>query len=78
MENNSFSENPLWTTQDVAQYLRVSPKTVFNLRQTGLPYLLLGGAVRFNPEEIKNYLTQHRRLTSHRRRQIARQEGESL
>jgi excisionase family DNA binding protein len=66
------ADSDLWTTKDVAKHLRVSLKTVFNLRKKGLPYVQLGGAVRFVPQEIKDYLVNSRRLSSHRLRQIAR------
>jgi hypothetical protein len=66
------SDEQLWTTERIAQYLHVSPKTIFNLRKRGLPYVQLGGAVRFVPQEIKNYLVNSRTLSSHRLRQIAR------
>jgi len=85
-ENNSSPGNPpvfgeikpslpdsnLWTTKEVARHLRVSLKTVFNLRKKGLPYVQLGGAVRFVPQEIKDYLINSRRLSSHRLRQMIR------
>jgi hypothetical protein len=70
--NTPPSEPDWWTTLDVAKHLRVSPKTVYNLRKKGLPYIQLGGAVRFIPEEIKNYLVTNRGLNSHRLRQIVR------
>jgi len=66
------SETVLWTTQEVAKFLRVSLKTVFNLRKRGLPYVQLGGAVRFVPQEIRDYLSRSRGLSSHRLRQIIR------
>ena len=62
----------LWTTKEVGKFLHVSGKTVFELRKKGLPYLKLGGAVRFVPQEIREYLDNSRRLSSHRLRQIAR------
>ena len=65
----------LWTTERVAKYLHVSFKTVFNLRKKGLPYVQLGGAVRFVPQEIRDYLIESRGLASHRLRQIARKDG---
>jgi excisionase family DNA binding protein len=67
----------LWTTPEVAKHLRVSLKTVFNLRKKGLPFVQLGGAVRFVPQEIKDYLVNSRRLSSHQLRQIIRKGGES-
>ena len=69
----SPASDSLWTTAEVADFLRVSIKTVFNLRKTGLPYLQLGGAVRFDPQEVRDYLLKNRHLTSHRLRQKARQ-----
>jgi excisionase family DNA binding protein len=66
------AEDYVRTVQKVAKYLRVSLKTIFNLRKRGLPYVQLGGAVRFVPHEIKDYLAKSRGLSSHRLRQIAR------
>ena len=62
----------LWTTKEVGKFLHVSAKTIFELRKKGLPFVKLGGAVRFVPQEIRNYLDNSRRLSSHRLRQIAR------
>jgi excisionase family DNA binding protein len=75
-ESNDQSEDQLWTTPEVAKYLCISLKTVFELRKRrGLPYVKLGGAVRFVPQEIKVYLINSRRLSSHRLQQIARKGG---
>jgi hypothetical protein len=76
VEANTQTYDPdavLWTTIEVAKFLHVSPKTVFNLRKRGLPYVQLGGAVRFVPQEIRDYLVKSRGLSFHRRRQIVRQ-----
>lgn len=54
-----------WTTEEVARYLHVSERTVFELRRGGLPCVLLGGAVRFIPKEIDNYMTIHREIRIH-------------
>ena len=62
----------LWTTPQAAKYLHVSLKTVFNLRKKGLPYVQLGGAARFIPQEIKDYLVTNRGLSAHRLRQVVR------
>lgn len=71
------AKNTLWTTDEVADFLRISIKTVFNLRKTGLPYLQLGGAVRFDPQEVRDYLLKNRHLASHRLRQKARQHAKA-
>ncbi len=70
-------DSELWTTKEVSKYLHVSLKTVFNLRKRGLPYVQLGGAVRFVPQEIKDYLVTHRGLSSHRLRQVIRKGASS-
>jgi hypothetical protein len=72
-----FLSDTLWTMDEVADFLRVSIKTVFNLRKTGLPYLQLGGAVRFDPQEVRAYLLKNRHLTSYRLRQNARLRAKS-
>jgi len=66
------TDSDLWTTERVAKHLHVSLKTVFNLRKKGLPYVQLGGAVRFVPQEIKDYLVTSRGLSAHRLRQAVR------
>ena len=71
-QNPPASDDQLWTTEQVGKYLHVSLKTVFNLRKKGLPYVQLGGAVRFLPQEIKDYLVTNRGLSAHRLRQVVR------
>jgi hypothetical protein len=66
------TDSDLWTSERVAQYLHVSLKSVFNLRKRGLPFVKVGGAVRFVPQEIKDHLLINRSLASHRLRQIIR------
>jgi excisionase family DNA binding protein len=66
------ADSELWTTTEVREYLRVSLKTVFNLRKRGLPYIQLGGAIRFVPQEIKDYLARNRGLSALRLRQMIR------
>jgi hypothetical protein len=83
--NNNNSSTPasedmttvqnLWTSRQVAKFLHVSLKTVFNLRKKGLPFVQVGGAIRFAPKEITDYLINSRRLSSHRLRQIIRKGG---
>jgi hypothetical protein len=73
---NLAAPEDLWTTREVSKFLHVSIKTIFNLRKRGLPCVYVGGAVRFEPKEIRDYLANSRRLASHRSRQIVRQ-GES-
>jgi hypothetical protein len=70
--SEASSPPKLWTTKEVAYFLDVSSKTVFNLRKKGLPCVYLGGAVRFVPNEVSHYLSTNRGLASHRLRQIRR------
>lgn len=72
-QDSPSADDKLWTTEQAADFLRVSLKTVFNLRKKGLPYVQLGGAVRFIPQEIKGYLATNRGLSAHRLRQAIRQ-----
>ncbi len=71
-DHRGHDSEDLWTTKEVGRFLHVSGKTVFELRKKGLPFVKLGGAVRFVPNEIREYLLNSRRLSSHRLRQIAR------
>ena len=66
------TDSDLWTSERVGQYLHVSLKSVFNLRKKGLPFVKVGGAVRFVPQEIKDHLLINRGLAAHRLRQIVR------
>jgi excisionase family DNA binding protein len=65
-----IQENTLWTVDSVAKFLVVSPKTVFNLRKRGLPFIQLGGAVRFDPQQVKEYLAKNQNLARHRARRL--------
>ena len=75
LEETTSPPQNLWTTHEVANFLQVSLKTVFNLRKRGLPFVQLGGAVRFVPQEIRDYLANNRGLSSHRLRQMIRKGG---
>ncbi len=60
---NHFRKDPpdsleaLWSTPDVARYLRCSERQVFTLRQQGLPAILVGGMVRFIPAKVRAWLS---------------------
>ncbi len=73
LEQMTAPSQNLWTTREVAEFLHVSVKTVFNQRKKGLPFVQVGGAVRFVPQEIRDYLVTSRGLSSHRLRQMIRQ-----
>ena len=46
----------LWDANDVAKFLKVSRSWVYQKAEAGLlPYLKVGGLLRFDPEEIMAY-----------------------
>ena len=48
---------PLWTVEDVANYLRLKQETVRMMaRANKIPALKVGKAWRFNPSDIKGML----------------------
>ena len=62
--NNHNGSNPIhiWmTTEEVAQYLRVSKSVVYNLTSNGyLPYYKIGGRNRFLRSEIDKLIFQQK------------------
>ena len=47
----------LLTTQEVAELLRLHPKTVArHCKFSGLPFLRVGGRVRFDPTQVTRWL----------------------
>lgn len=51
------SDGTLWSTSDVAKFLRCSERQVFNLRQQGLPTIQVGGMIRFDPHRVRGWLS---------------------
>lgn len=53
MTNPLHFEN-LWDAKDVARFLKVSRSWVYQKAEAGvLPYLRIGGLVRFEPETVR-------------------------
>lgn len=49
-------DEPLWTVDDVAAFLKLSPKTIRDWQTArSLPFLKIGGTVRFMPETIRDW-----------------------
>lgn len=44
------------TIEDVADMLQVTRTTIYNLKKKGLPYIKLGKNIRFNQEEVINWV----------------------
>jgi phage terminase Nu1 subunit (DNA packaging protein) len=49
-------KSALWSTTDLAGFLGCSDRQVYNLRKQGLPWLQVGGHVRFDPNAIRQWL----------------------
>lgn len=50
------AEQSLWSTADVANFLRCSERQVFSLRHKGLPSIQVGGLVRFDRTQVREWL----------------------
>jgi hypothetical protein len=54
-------QKPWWTKTDLATVFGVSLKTVFNWQRHGLiPFVRLGGTIRFDPVEVKQAILKRR------------------
>lgn len=54
MDDRRDGIETLWDARDVARYLKVSRSWVYQKAEAGLlPYLKVGGLVRFVPERIR-------------------------
>ncbi len=49
------------TIEDVADMLQVTRTTIYNLKKKGLPYIKLGKNIRFNQEEVVNWVMSNTR-----------------
>lgn len=48
----------LMTRKDLAAFLRVTTRTVDNLRAEGLPTIMVGASPRFDIEQVKSWLKE--------------------
>ena len=56
MDEGHGASETLWDARDVARYLKVSRSWVYQKAEAGLlPYLKVGGLVRFEPERIREF-----------------------
>jgi excisionase family DNA binding protein len=56
MDDGGDASETLWDARDVARYLKVSRSWVYQKAEAGLlPYLKVGGLVRFVPERIREF-----------------------
>jgi len=70
------SVTPLWESDEVCAYLRISRKHLYSLLQAGLPCVRLGRSLRFDSEAVVAYLKKNPRLSLHRERQAIRAQVE--
>jgi excisionase family DNA binding protein len=58
-------ERDIWTVKQVAFYLRVNPKTVYELVNSGeLPGFKVGGSWRFKRADINQWVDERKKLCS--------------
>ncbi len=48
----------LMTRSDLAKFLQVTTRTVDNLREKGLPTIMVGASPRFDPTAVKAWLAE--------------------
>jgi excisionase family DNA binding protein len=51
------------TIEDVADMLQVTRTTVYNLKKKGLPFIKIGKNIRFNQEDVINWVMNNSRDT---------------
>ena len=57
----------LWTAKQAAEFLGLAEKSLANDRTTGrlqLPYLKIGRAIRYDPAELRAWVTARRRVST--------------
>ena len=58
-------ERDIWTVKQVAFYLRINPKTVYELLNSGeLPAFKVGGSWRFKKADITQWVDERKKLCS--------------
>lgn len=56
----------LITTREAAEFLGVSERTVRRLREKGLPFVTLGGSVRFRVSTLRSWLDRQEQVVTPR------------
>lgn len=49
------------TIEDVAEMLQVTRTTIYNLKKKGLPFIKLGKNIRFNQDEVIDWVMTNQR-----------------
>ena len=73
MNTDAPTSTQTWLSErQLAEHLQVSVRHLHNLRQAGLPHILLGSTVRYDLAEVEAFIRNKRRLSSHIERQQRR------
>lgn len=48
----------LYTTEEVAEMLKIHENTVVKLRKEGMPHIKVGRSIRFDANEVLNWLNE--------------------
>lgn len=58
------SEVKFLTIDDVSEMLQVTRSTVYNLKKKGLPFIKLGKNIRFDQEEVIDWVKKNNQATN--------------
>ncbi|MBQ6371030.1 MAG: helix-turn-helix domain-containing protein [Firmicutes bacterium] len=50
------------TVEDVAEMLQVTRTTIYNLKKQGLPFIKLGKNIRFDEEDVIDWVRSNRQV----------------
>lgn len=50
------------TVEDVAEMLQVTRTTIYNLKKQGLPFIKLGKNIRFDEEDVVDWVRSNRQV----------------
>ena len=50
------------TVEDVAEMLQVTRTTIYNLKKQGLPFIKLGKNIRFDQDEVIDWVRSNRQV----------------
>jgi len=57
------SEIKFLTIEQVAEMLQVTRTTIYNLKKKGLPFIKIGKNIRFDQEEVVNWIKEKQQQT---------------
>lgn len=46
----------LYTTAEMAKLLKLHEKTIYNMRKEGMPFKVIGKAIRFDTDEVNEWI----------------------